>query len=57
VQEVKFERSAFASRSHAQGLTARLLHQDHVRITADQLGLVYFHKNEVDEMTCELKRS
>jgi len=44
--------SAFASRRHARALAACLTRQDHVYIPADEL--VCFHRNEIDEMPCEL---
>ena len=51
--KIECQRSAFASRSHARALGACLRRQDDVCITTDEL--VYFHKNEFDEMTCELE--
>ena len=42
----------FASHTHDRALGTGLPHQDHVWITAKQL--FRFHKNEFDEMLCDL---
>jgi len=51
-QNIKFQRSRFASRRHARALAAGLLHQDHVYMTIDESFC--FHINEFDEMLCKM---